>query len=1332
MGVVYKAIDARLGRVVALKFLPPHLSADPHAKERFITEARSASLLDHPNIATIYEIDEEPDAGLFIAMAYYEGAALDRLLSAGPVPFDRAVEVVAQVGDALARAHARGIVHRDIKPANILMTSTGVAKVIDFGIAKIASSNLTGTGSTPGTPAYMSPEQIRGKADHRTDIWALGVVFFEMLTGYLPFAGENAYAQTTAILDGTRLPCGDWVPKAATDMIDRMLAKSVSERYQSMDSVVADARSLLGATSTITGPGWLNEVAERAPSVMAPPPATNLQTILTSEQSAERRQVTVLASGLQDLPALADSLDPEDLHEVLLTYQTVCGEIARRFDGHLTQATDDEVIVYFGYPTAHEDDGGRAVRCALEIADAVKSIPMRLAEAVPSLNGLVLHAAIGVHTGTIITGDRRGGRAPGLTGNVASVASRTRENAAAGQVVVTTDTYRIVRRAFYCEELGTTPGRGTKGIATYRVVSEVTGALGHTRELRDVAPAIGREHELEMLLERWKRVRDGMGQVVLLGGEAGIGKSRLLTTLRAAVKDEPHLLLDCQCSAYHVNSPLHPFIELLRRLFALERAGLSDADKLQLLTSALAHHGMSAPAEQSLFASLLSLPAVIDRDTLRLGVQQLKARTLRALSKLLLQLGDGAPVLIVIEDLHWVDPTSLEVLGLILDASSTSPVLVVLTFRPEFVAPWADRPHVAELSLARLSGEQTRVLVRQVTGGKSLPAEVMAQIVATTDGIPLFVEELTKTLLESGALRETPEGYELTAPLASIDVPTTVLDSLMSRLDRLPGAKPVAQIASVLGRDFPYGWLSAVSMMTEATLQQELGRLVRAGLLEQRGVAPLASFRFKHALVKDAAYHSLLRADRQDFHRRVADTLVEKSPTDARIQPEIIAHHYTEAAQADPAARFWQMGGQRALERSHDVEAVAHFTRGLEMLRKLPLDAGRQKRELSMQVGRAAALRATRGFAAAITGEAYMDARALAVAVGDSNALITALNGLYAYHMVRAEHSHARPVAEGLVHLADQLGDPTHQMVGHRALGAVLFHIGNPESGRTYLERALAAYDPEKHSRLAPLFGTDHAETVMSFLSLVLWVQGRPDQALSMQLGALAHSEQLGHLHTLAQALTFLCFVRLLRREPGGVLEAATRLVAMSDEHSFPLMAASGRFWGAWAVSERGDRVRGIRNMETAAGAWWATGAQTYRSFAETLMAEAYLRSGDLDGSGRLLQTASDRIAASDERWAESELLRVRGEHARASGDSADSLRLFQTAMDCAAKQGAHMWSLRAAQSLCRHLLAERPDADIHTILAPLLAAIPEGADTADVIEARQLLGLAGDAPTSI
>jgi predicted ATPase/class 3 adenylate cyclase len=1218
-------------------------------------------------------------------------------------------------------------VHRDIKPANILMTSSGVAKVIDFGIAKMLDAALTGgTGPPLGTPAYMAPEQICGEVDRRTDIWGLGVVFYQMLTNRLPFVGENPYAQATAILHAPPRPYDSTVPVSAVPMLDRMLAKSPRDRYQTMDAVVADARQLLGTATTISGTDWMQAIAP------AKPPAESTQVSRTDSQtavqelehSAERRQVTAVVCGLADLESIAERLDPEDLHELLIAYHITCADVVRRVDGHIARVTDDQIVVYFGYPSAHEDDGKRAVRCGLEIVQAVRSLPRRFSGTSAALRGVALRAAVGVHTGTIISGNRRGARGPELTGTVANIAARTSQIAGADGVVVTADTYRIVRRAFYCDESGVLPARGSaKAIPVHRIVSEVTGARTDAAESSADLPPIGRTTELETLLDQWRRVHDGAGHVVLVSGEAGIGKSRLLTAFRAAVAAQAHVRLDCQCSAYHVNSPLHPFVELLRRLFGLERDDVSESDKLLLLTAALTHHDFSDPVDHALFASLLSLPVAVERDGLQLGVQQRKSRLLAALSRLFLRLGGGDPTLLIVEDLHWIDPTSRELLGMIVDHAPTARMLIVLAYRPEFAEPWGGRQYVSHLPLARLSTEQTAALVQRVAGGKALPREVVARITATTDGVPLFVEELTKTLLESAAIRETPAGYTLTAPIASIEIPATIHDSLTARLDRLPSAKPIAQIASVLGREFPYAWLAAITPFSEAILQQELGRLVAAGLLQQRGVAPLAVFGFKHALIKDAAYQSLVKTDRQEYHRRIADALVSQFPDASRTQPELVAHHYTEAGQADAAARFWQTAGQRALEHSNDVEAAAHLTRGLEVLRTLPLDGDRQSRELAMQISRAAALRATQGFAASMTGDAYTDARALAVALGNANALITALNGLYAFHMVRAEHAQARPVAEELVRLADELGDATHQMVGRRALGAVLFHTGHPERARASLEQALAAYDPETHASLAPVFGTDHAETTMSFLSLSQWVLGRPDQALATQCGALAHAEQLRHLHTIAQALTYTCFVRVLRREAAAVHEAADRLTRLSEEHSFRLMEATARFWRGWSVAEHGDFRRGIAQMEQASTAWWSTGAQTYRSFAETLMANAKLQAGDLDEADALLRLASERIAASDERWAESEVLRVRGELARVRGDGATAAVLFRSAIACAAAQGARMWQLRAATSLARCLRDQDRAREAREALVPVLDGVTEGDATRDLQDARDVLG---------
>ena len=674
---------------------------------------------------------------------------------------------------------------------------------------------------------------------------------------------------------------------------------------------------------------------------------------------AERRQLTVLFCDLVDSTRLAQQLDPEDLRQVVLAYQATCVEVLQRFDGHIAQYLGDGLLVYFGYPQAHEDDAQRAVRTGLGILEAMQTLNTRLEHD----QGLRLAVRLGIHTGPAVVGTMgSGGRHEQLAlGETPNLAARLQSLAAPNTVVISDTTYRLVQGYFTYDDLGM---QGLKGIETplrvYRMVAEspaqsrleVAAATGLT-------PLVGREHEVGLLLERWAQSQDGLGQVVLLSGEAGIGKSRLVHVLTKHVVDAggPHLTL--RCSPYHTNSAFYPVIEHLQRFLQWQRHE-TPAARLATLEEAIRPAGLSPVEVVPLLAALLSLPVPERYPPLTLSPQRQKHKTQEALVAWLLADVARQPVLAVWEDLHWADPSTLELLALLLDQVPTARLLLVLTCRPEFRPPWTPRSYVTPLTLTRLTRQQIEEMVLRLTGGKPVPAEVLAQIVAKTDGIPLFVEELLKTILEAGFMREDAGRYVLTGLLPPLAIPATLQDALMARLDRLAVVKDVAQLGAVLGREFSYELLRAVTPLDEATLQQALAQLVEAELLYQRGLPPQAIYVFKHALIQDAAYQSLLKSTRQQFHQRIAQALEARFPETAATQPELLAHHYTEAGLAVLAISYWQQAGQRASARSAHMEAVAHCTKGLEVLQMLPetTERGRGRTRVAPHLGYVAALSA--------------------------------------------------------------------------------------------------------------------------------------------------------------------------------------------------------------------------------------------------------------------------------------------------------------------------------------------------------------------------------------
>ena len=658
---------------------------------------------------------------------------------------------------------------------------------------------------------------------------------------------------------------------------------------------------------------WVGEAA--ALPQTAPPPA------VLSTPAAERRQLTVLFCDLVGSTALSAQLDPEDLREVVRAYQDTCTKVIARFDGHIAQYLGDGLLVYFGYPQAHEDDAQRAVRAGLGILEALGQLNTRLeqeglrpAPTQSRQRGVHLAVRLGIHTGLVVVGDVGGGtRQEQLAlGETPNLAARLQGIAAPNTLVISATTFQLLGGFFACQPLGTPPLKGqAQPLAVYRVLYEsmarsrleAVGSTGWT-------PLVGREQEIGLLRERWAQVKEGAGQVVLLSGEAGIGKSRLVQVLQAQVAAEPQAwLTPCQCSPYYQNTAFYPMIDLLERVALRFEREESPPQKISKLEGFLVQYGLPLAETVPLLAALLSLPLPADYAPLTISPEQQKQQTLHALLTILLRIAAQQPVLFVMEDLHWVDPTTLEFLSLLVDQGPTARILALCTFRPDFTPPWTGRSHLTQVTVHRLPRRQAAEVIRQVAHGKTLPAEVVEQIVARTDGVPLFVEELTKMVLESDLLEEREERYELTGPLPPLAIPATLHDSLMARLDRLATVKALAQLGATLGREFSYELLQAVSPWDEATLRRGLHQLVEAEFLYQQGLPPQATYTFKHALIQDVAYQSLLRSTRQQYHQRIAQALEAQFPETVATQPELVAQHYTAAGCAEQAVRLLAAGG---------------------------------------------------------------------------------------------------------------------------------------------------------------------------------------------------------------------------------------------------------------------------------------------------------------------------------------------------------------------------------------------------------------------------------------
>jgi class 3 adenylate cyclase/tetratricopeptide (TPR) repeat protein len=907
---------------------------------------------------------------------------------------------------------------------------------------------------------------------------------------------------------------------------------------------------------------WRGETTSTPPPVpSAPPPAPRLAAqdlhATQAEPSptgprtpeAERRQLTVLFCDLVDSTVLASRLDPEEWREVVRAYQSTCAAVIQRYDGHIAQYLGDGLLVYFGYPRAHEDDAQRAVRTGLGMVEAMAQLNARLTRE----RGVELAVRLGIHTGLVVVGDVGSGtRQEQLAlGETPNVAARLQGIAAPNTLVISAATLPLLGGFFACQSLGTPRLKGVaQPLEVYRVLYESMArsrleAAGST----GLTPLVGREPEVALLLERWAQVKDGLGQVVLLSGEAGIGKSRLVQVLTEQVASEPQgWLTPCQCSPYYQNTALYPMIELLERVALRFEREESSQQKLNKLEGFLVQYGLPLAETVPLFAALLSLPLTADYAPLTVSPEQQKQKTLHALLTILLRIAAQQPVLFVTEDLHWVDPSTLEFLTLLVDQGPTARILALFTCRPDFTPPWTGRSHLTQVTLNRLPRRQAAELTGRVAHGKALPPEVVEQVVAKTDGVPLFVEELTKMVLESGLLQERAERYALTGPLPPLAIPTTLHDSLMARLDRLAAVKGLAQLGATLGREFSYELLQAVSLWDEDTLQRGLHQLVEAEFLYQQGLPPQATYRFKHALIQDAAYQSLLKSTRQQSHQRIAQVLEARFPELCEAQPELVAQHYTAAGCDEQAIPYWQRAGQHASERSAHVEAISHFTTGIELLTTLPETPERTQQALALYIALGAALQITKGNAAPEVEHAYTQARALCPQVGETPALAPVLFGLWRYYNTRSQLHTARELGDTLLRLAQHAHDPALAVVAHYALGATWMWLGALPAARQHIEAGIARYTPDQ--RCAPVFrmGLDPGVGCHVYAAMTLWVLGYPAQALAHLHEALALAHELSHPYSLVLARCWAAHVYQLRRNIPAVHEHAETAVALSTE----------------------------------------------------------------------------------------------------------------------------------------------------------------------------------------
>jgi predicted ATPase/class 3 adenylate cyclase len=1055
------------------------------------------------------------------------------------------------------------------------------------------------------------------------------------------------------------------------------------------------------------------------------PPASKPQmaTEPAAQDHAERRHITVMFCDLVGSTALSARLDPEDMRQVMVLYHGCIAEVIASYQGIVARYMGDGVLAYFGYPQAHEDDAEQALRAGLVLVDAVPNL--KTGADVP------LQVRIGIATGVAVVGDLIGEGASqeqAVVGDTPNLAARLQTLAEPGTVVISASTRRLTGGHFEYRDLGAVALKGwAEPIVAWQVL-RTSGVESRFEAQHDskLTPLFGRDEEIDLLLRRWRFAAEGEGRVVVLTGDPGIGKSHIGVALQERIQAEPHTTLRYFCSAHYANSALFPFIGQLERAARFKRGDSRD-EKLAKLETLFVQSAVDGDQTVAILANLLSLPAP-DRYRLpELTPQSRKAMTLAALLAQLEGQAARQPVLMIFEDVHWIDPTSLELLTLAVDRVPHLRVLLIITARPEFTPPWPPHAHITTVALTRLGRAGGAAIIERITGGKTLPKEVTNQILTRTDGVPLFVEELTKMVLESGVLQEGEDHYVLKQPLPALAIPATLHDSLIARLDRLALIREVAQIGAVVGRTFSYELLNAVAGFPQGQLDEALDRLVRSGLILRRGEIPQAVYTFKHVLVRDAAYSCLLKPRRMQLHAIIGSTFEQQFPEIVEAQPETLAHHLTEAGLIEKAVGYWLTAGKKAARRFANLEAIAHLQRGIETMSRLPDGSRSDRLELDLQFALGPCLIATQGPASSTAIATFARGRELCARVGDAPEYLQVMFWLATASVIRGELQQAREVTATLLDLAEARNDRPMLINAIRGLGMILLFMGDVVDARALTERAFEVFSASsENERLAARSaGQDAGAAGLALMSWALWVLGHVDMASARMTAALQRADAIGHPHTQAYVCYYASILHALRGEPAIAHRYAERCLTLSDEHGFRHWHGLSRAIRGICMSMLDPSVGTLKEVTGALEQYRGAGFQLGITALYVLLCPALLLRHELEAALEVTKRGLLAANHNGERIFEAELYRLKARALLVRGTSAartEAQALLDQALKIARGQQARSLELRAARDLSALWIDEGRQDGALGLLTSVYSWFTGGFDTQDLKEAKALL----------
>ena len=1337
MGAVFLAHDKQLDRPVAIK-IPFFSDDDKEVTGRFYREARSMATVQHPNLCPIYDVGQF-ERWHFLTMAYIDGEPLSKAISqSSGLPWRYALELLRTVSLALHKAHEAGLVHRDLKPSNIMLARDGQPTVMDFGLARRISANeaeLTHSGAVFGSPAYMAPEQVEARHDEvgpSTDVYALGVILYEMVTGTTPFRGSVASVFGQIVSRIPELP-SKYRPDLPVQ-IDRVcmqaMAKNPSERF-------ASARAFAEALGPI-----IEHSADNPSAGYFDPWKTQLnrdvQETLTSasvrnRRDAELRQVTlgVFRCEEGDEQVIEGSsaelayTQSEIMHGRFQSFAALAMEQIERFGGHLLLNNGVELIACWGYPQAHEDSPQRAVRASLQIAKMLTDSKDRF-ELLPKSE--MYCAALHSGEAVVESVESSSGQSISLVGEVRTTALRLSALAEPGMVLISASTHHRTALFLECESLGPRRLRGTsQTIEVYRVLSESTSR--NRVELVDpsnLTPLVGRDTELHILKDRWEQSLDDLGQIVLLIGDAGLGKSRLIRELREYViqshdpdgmqKAEP-AVIEWRCSQYHQNTSYFPMVEFFSQLLELHRK--SPQDRLETVVRYLRDIKLETADNVWLMCSILNIPTDQRYPPLALSPQKLKDRTETLLFDWLEHLAASRPVLFIVEDLHWLDPTTLEFLERFVLNYESSRVLCVLTFRPEFETPWKSKPHQTQIALNRLTKKQIGEMMLKRTNRKQIPEMVLQRVIDRTDGIPLFIEEFTVVIEESGLLDRLETDQDRSTLLDII--PVSLNDLLLSRLDRMDANQDVIQMAATIGREFPFGLLHATCNLSKDELQRELEKLVHSEILFQKGDGDRASFIFKHALLQDAAYRSILIRKRQLGHKRIAEVLETQFPDIASGQPSLLANHFTLAGMHEKGIEYWGKAGLRSQEQSANVEAIRNFKQGIELIEKLPESPHREALELNLKLPLSAVLMAVQGYASPEVEIVQNRCIEICRSLGDRAPLFPVLLANWVWLFVRGRFEDCYKRCPEVIAMAEATRGPGMMAEAHWTQVCTSFYAGDFPTTLKHAQIGWNHHEVESSIEYAKFTQQNSGPLNLSNLGLALWQLGYAQQGIAKVHEALQLSINLKHVFTQAVMEWMVAQVYEFALIGDKAVEYGKRCRQIGNEQAFAMWQGMGNGIIGIGLKQQGRYDEAVERLTEGISIIESTTARICMAKYKAHLADALWQNGQRSMALDKLEQAFES-QKTGEYFTHAELLRFRGDFAYDSGQQDQAELHYNESLRVAIGQGAKFYELRTTSRLCRLWEQQGKRQLARQKLESLLSGFTEGFEMPDLQEARTLL----------